>query len=157
MIGLALALVLVLAPLACAPGPGSRYFAAGGARCAFRARAPATLGHHAATPVVTILIGLGFGRIPRAAPPSLVPIRYAGAAHVPRLAWGLARAGVLSDEVDARPAGFAGGVVPLPPNPEAHLVVAPVFTRLAGVPWIAAVLKRADAVRSPSARPRATA
>lgn len=98
MIELAIALVLFLAPLAYSPGPGNLFFAANGARFGFRATVPANLGYHAATLVVTILIGLGFEWVSREAPMFLSVIRYAGAAYILWLAWGLARAGVLADE-----------------------------------------------------------
>lgn len=155
MIELAIALVLFLAPLAYSPGPGNLFFAANGARFGFRATVPANLGYHAATLVVTILIGLGFEWVSREAPMFLSVIRYAGAAYILWLAWGLARAGVLADEADARPASAVDGVVLLLLNPKAYLIIALMFTQFAGasdegktmlVLWIAVIFTLNNAV-----------
>lgn len=103
MLQLTIALVLFLAPLAYSPGPGNLFFAANGARFGFRATVPSNIGYHIATLLVTIAIGLGFDWISHEAPVILTAIRYVGAAYVLYLAWGLARAGVVSDGEEAKP------------------------------------------------------
>ena len=155
MTQLTIALVLFLAPLAYSPGPGNMVFAANGARFGFRATVPANLGYHAATLAVTIAIGLGFGWISREAPLLLMVIRYAGAAYVLYLAWGLARAGVLADETEAKPASAVDGAILLLLNPKAYLIIALMFTQFADasdmdrtalVLWIALIFTLNNAV-----------
>ena len=133
MIQLSIALVLFLAPLAYSPGPGNLFFAANGARFGFRGTVPANAGYHVATLAVTVAIGLGFDWISHEAPQFLRIIRYVGAAYVLYLAWSLARAGILADDADARPAGFVDGVVLLLLNPKAYLIIALMFTQFTGV------------------------
>lgn len=155
MTELAIALVLFLAPLAYSPGPGNLFFAANGARFGFRATVLANLGYHAATLAVTIVIGLGFDWVSREAPMFLSVIRYAGTAYVLWLAWGLAQAGVLADEADARPASAVDGVVLLLLNPKAYLIIALMFTQFSGdadegktmqVLWISVIFTLNNAV-----------
>ena len=155
MAQLTIALILFLAPLAYSPGPGNMFFAANGARFGFRATVPANLGYHVATLAVTIAIGFGFDWISREAPMFLAVIRFAGAAYVLYLAWGLARAGVLAGDTEAKPASIADGVILLLLNPKAYLIIALMFTQFAGaadmdrttfVIWIALIFTINNAV-----------
>ncbi|WP_245758919.1 LysE family translocator [Tropicimonas isoalkanivorans] len=132
MTEITIALLLFLAPLAYSPGPGNMFFAANGARFGFRATVPANVGYHLATVLLTIAIGLGFDWISRAAPLFLTITRYAGAAYILYLAFGLARAGVLADDSEARPAGVVDGAVVLLLNPKAYLIIALMFTQFTG-------------------------
>lgn len=145
---ISVALVLFLFPLAYSPGPGNLFFAANGARFGFRATVPSNLGYHIATIFVTIATGFGFDWILHEAPAILIAIRYVGAAYVLYLAWGLARAGVVSTSQEARPASVTDGVILLLLNPKAYLIIALMFTQFTTLPgnnqagmivWIAVV------------------
>lgn len=94
------ALLLFLLPLAYSPGPGNLFFAATGARFGLAATLPASLGYHAATLAVTLVLGAGFLGAIAAAPLLGSLMRWGGAAYVLWLAAGFARAGVLRDAAD---------------------------------------------------------
>lgn len=124
-----LALLLFLSPLAYSPGPGNLFFAANGARFGVLATMPASFGYHLATLIVTLAIGLGFLTLLEKVPALFEVIRWAGAAYVLWLAIKLIRAGRLSSQSKARPAGFIDGAVLLILNPKAYAIIALMFTQ----------------------------
>lgn len=124
-----LALLLFLSPLAYSPGPGNLFFAANGARFGVLATMPASFGYHLATLIVTLAIGLGFLTLLEKVPALFEVIRWAGAAFVLWLAIKLIRAGRLSSQSKARPAGFIDGAVLLILNPKAYAIIALMFTQ----------------------------
>jgi threonine/homoserine/homoserine lactone efflux protein len=132
MVGLAVALILFLAPLAYSPGPGNLFFAANGAWFGFQATLPANLGYHAATWFVTLAIGFGFLGVIEAAPQVFDALKFAGAAYVLWLAWKLVRTGLLGSGAEARPAGFWDGAMLLLLNPKAYVIIALMFTQFLG-------------------------
>jgi threonine/homoserine/homoserine lactone efflux protein len=132
MVGLAVALVLFLAPLAYSPGPGNLFFAANGARFGFRATLLANLGYHAATWCVTLAIGFGFLGVIEAAPQVFGALKFAGAAYVLWLASKLVRKGLLGSGAEARPARFWDGAMLLLLNPKAYVIIALMFTQFLG-------------------------
>lgn len=129
MLGLTLALVLFLLPLAYSPGPGNMFFAALGGRFGLRASLPASTGYHLATLVVTAAVGLGFSGLARLSPVLFDLLRYGGAAYVLWLAWGFLRAGTTTGAAEAREATALDGAVLLLLNPKAYLIIALMFTQ----------------------------
>ncbi len=132
MVGLAVALILFLAPLAYSPGPGNLFFAANGARFGLVATLPANLGYHVATWLVTVAIGFGFLGVIEAVPQVFGALKLAGAAYVLWLAWKLLRAGLLGSGAQARPARFWDGAMLLLLNPKAYVIIALMFTQFLG-------------------------
>lgn len=132
MVQTAMALVLFLIPLAYSPGPGNIFFAANSARFGFWATAPANVGYHVATWLVTA--GIGFGLMAAFAnhPGLFMGLKAAGSLYVLWLAWKLMRAGVLTGGGAAKPATFADGVMLLVLNPKAYVIVALMFTQFLG-------------------------
>ncbi len=121
------ALLLFLLPLAYSPGPGNLFFAATGARFGLAATLPASLGYHAATLAVTLVLGAGFLGAVAASPLLGSLMRWGGAAYVLWLAAGFARAGVLRDAPEARPATARDGALLLLLNPKAYLIIVLMF------------------------------
>lgn len=124
-----LRLILFLFPLAYSPGPGNMFFAALGARFGLRASAPASLGYHLATWIVTAAIGLGMGTALEGSPRASLAVRLAGVAYVLWLAWRIASAGALDHEAQARRAGVVDGAVLLLLNPKAYVIIALMFAQ----------------------------
>ncbi|WP_323765958.1 LysE family translocator [Marinovum sp.] len=140
-----LALILFLLPLAWSPGPGNLFFAAYGARFGLAATLPANAGYHLATWIVTLGLGLGFAEVSARAPGLFAVMRWAGAAYVLWLAWGLWQADAARGPA-ARRAGAAGGALLLLLNPKAYLIILLMFSQFIepdrgapGVLWIATV------------------
>jgi len=134
MIETAIALILFLLPLAYSPGPGNLFFAANGARFGVRRTLPASVGYHVATWLVTAAIGFGFLGALAAAPGAFVLLKVAGALYVLWIAWGLLRAGVWQQDVEACPASFRDGTMLLLLNPKAYVIIALMFTQFLSVP-----------------------
>ncbi len=123
-------LLVFLFPLAYSPGPGNLFFAASGARLGFKATIPATLGYHAATLVVSLVLGLGFGASVTQYPQALTGLRIAGGLYVLRLAWQLVRSeapGVI--DATAGELGGRAGALLLLLNPKAYVIIALMFTQ----------------------------
>lgn len=146
MLELTVALLLFLLPLAYSPGPGNMVFAAIGGRFGLRASIPASAGYHLATFGVTAAVGLGFSVMAGWNPLVFDILRYGGAAYVLWLAYGLMRAGAVTEGVEARPASALDGAVLLVLNPKAYLIIALMFTQFlavgsdpARVLWITAI------------------
>jgi threonine/homoserine/homoserine lactone efflux protein len=129
MARLAIPFLVLLRPLAWSPGPGDEVLAATGARFGVRSTVAASAGDHAALRVGALADGFGFARGGAVAATVLPAARIAGAVHVGRLAWKLARAEPLGDAPAARPLAAAGGAILPLPEPGACLVMAPVLAR----------------------------
>lgn len=123
------ALIVFLFPLAYSPGPGNMFFAANGARFGMRATMPANLGYHLATWVVTAAIGFGALAAFTTHPGAFQALRLLGSLYVLWLAWCLFRSGAHVGAKEAKPAGFATGVLLLLFNPKAYLIIALMFTQ----------------------------
>ena len=123
-------LLVFLFPLAYSPGPGNLFFAASGARLGFKATIPATMGYHAATLVVSLVLGLGFGASVTQYPLALTGLRIAGGLYVLRLAWQLVRSEARG-VIDATAGGLGGrdGALLLLLNPKAYVIIALMFTQ----------------------------
>ena len=129
MIELTIALILFLFPLAYSPGPGNMFFAAIGGRFGLRASAPAIIGYHLATFVVTAAIGFGFAGVARMSAEIFDLMRYLGSAYIFWLALKFLRAGATDDGKDARRATVMDGAILLLLNPKAYLIIALMFTQ----------------------------
>ncbi|MGE4327351.1 MAG: LysE family translocator [Pseudodonghicola sp.] len=143
---LTLPLLAFLFPLAYSPGPGNMIFAATGARFGLIATAPASLGYHLATWIVTAALGFGFATALAQAPLMFSLLKWAGAAYVLWLALGLWRAGAVAQGARARPMGARDGAVLLLLNPKAYVIIVLMFSQFlgpatgpAGVLWITTV------------------
>lgn len=143
-----LALLLFLVPLAYSPGPGNIFFSAIGGRFGLRATAPAMVGYHLATFLVTAAVGLGFSGLAQISPVLSEVLRYGGAAYVLWLGWGFLRAGAAAKMAEARRATALDGAILLLFNPKAYVIIALMFTQFlpgdgvsdpARVFWITAV------------------
>lgn len=131
-----LALIVFLFPLAYSPGPGNAFFAAIGAARGLRAAIPALLGYHAATFVVTAVIGLGVGVAVLSDPTVATVLAATGALYVLWLAIQFLRAAhrrrrAPGDVVASPPVsvGFWAGVIVLVLNPKAYAIIAAMFTQ----------------------------
>jgi threonine/homoserine/homoserine lactone efflux protein len=135
-----LALLMLLAPLAYSPGPGNAFFAAVGARHGLPGAVPALVGYHAATLVVTLAFGLGFGAVSSVSPQAILVLRYAGGAYVLYLAYLLIKAGATDAGAGPQAATFTDGAVLLLLNPKAYLIISLMFSQFlaaqASVDWI---------------------
>jgi len=129
MLELTVALILFLFPLAYSPGPGNMFFAAIGGRFGVRASAPASIGYHLATFVVTVAVGVGFAAVARVSSEVFEIMRYLGSAYVFWLAATFLRAGATADGRTARRATMVDGAVLLLLNPKAYLIIALMFTQ----------------------------
>ncbi len=127
-----MALPVFLFPLAYSPGPGNLFFAAQGARFGLRATLSPMVGYHVATFLATLAVGFGLDGLSAASPGLFWAIRTAGAGYVFWLAIKLMRAGRIGDMSDARPAGFADGVVLLVLNPKAFVIIVLMLTQFPG-------------------------
>ncbi|MDK3018715.1 LysE family translocator [Pseudodonghicola flavimaris] len=153
MADLTLPLLAFLFPLAYSPGPGNMLFAATGARFGLRATAPASLGYHLATWIVTAGLGFGIATALAQAPLLFALLKWAGAAYVLWLALGLWRAGALDAAQEARPMGARDGVVLLLLNPKAYVIILLMFSQFLGpatgpadVVWITTVFTLNNAI-----------
>lgn len=139
MIPTVLALVVFLFPLAFSPGPGNMFFAANGARFGIQATFPANVGYHVATWIVTAAIGFGALAAFATHPGTFLFLKLAGSLYVLWLASRLFRSGAHDGAAEAKPAGFATGVLLLLFNPKAYLIIALMFTQFIGsdaaAPW----------------------
>jgi threonine/homoserine/homoserine lactone efflux protein len=126
-----LTLLVFLFPLAFSPGPGNLLFAANAAQFGARATIPASLGYHLATWLVTAALGLGFSTTLAQSPAAFMALRWGGALFVLYLAWRLAGTGA-GGTMQARPAGFADGILLLLLNPKAYVIVALMFSQFLG-------------------------
>jgi threonine/homoserine/homoserine lactone efflux protein len=79
---LMVALIIFLFPLAYSPGPGNAFFASIGAAHGLRAAVPALIGYHAATFIVTVMIGMGAGLLFLSEPRVARTLSVLGAAYV---------------------------------------------------------------------------
>ncbi|ARE39540.1 Transporter, LysE family [Rhodovulum sp. P5] len=136
MLGITVALIVFLAPLAYSPGPGNLFFAASAARFGLRATWPANLGYHAATWGVTLSIGLGFAALMKVSPLFFSAIKWGGVAYVCTLSAAFFRAGRTTGAAEATPAGFLGGAVLLVLNPKAYLIIAMMFSQFLALPEV---------------------
>jgi len=118
-----LALMAFLFPLAYSPGPGNLFFAALGARFGFAATLAANAGYHAATLVVTGLVGVGLVSAIHPDTALFYGLKRAGSIYVMWLAWKMATSGNSSAEMSDRSAGFLDGVLLLILNPKAYVII----------------------------------
>lgn len=134
------ALLIFLLPLAYSPGPGNMVFAAMGARNGVSGTWRASAGYHAATWLVTVVIGLGFDAALSERPAIARAVQLLGAAYVLWLAFGLWRARTVRGTTHPPPAmGFGGGVLLLFLNPKAYMIIALMFTQFADAPGLGTV------------------
>jgi threonine/homoserine/homoserine lactone efflux protein len=135
-----IALLMFLAPLAYSPGPGNAYFAAIGARHGLRGAVPPLIGYHAATFIVTLAFGLGFGAISMVTPKTILVLRYAGGAYVLYLAYLLIKSGTSESDVQPQSASFADGAILLLFNPKAYLIISLMYSQFlpaqANADWV---------------------
>ncbi|PCH82024.1 MAG: lysine transporter LysE [Hyphomicrobiales bacterium] len=117
-----LVILVFLFPLAFSPGPGNMFFAANSARFGMRATLPANFGYHAATWIVTMLIGAGLGGIIIQFPTAGLWMKYLGAAYVFWLAIKLARSSA-PGEGKVAIAGFWDGFMLLLLNPKGYVIM----------------------------------
>jgi threonine/homoserine/homoserine lactone efflux protein len=130
----AIALIVFLVPLAYSPGPGNAFFAAIGASQGLRAAVPALAGYHAATVVVTLLLGIGMGVTILTNPVVSTVLTAAGSLYVLWLAFTFirsarARAKSVGEVAETRSIGFWSGAVVLLLNPKAYYIIAVMFTQ----------------------------
>lgn len=126
------ALLLFLFPLAYSPGPGNTFFAAMGARSGVAATLPANAGYHAATLVVTGLVGAGFVAVLDPASTLFLLLKTAGSIYVFWLAWKMATSGRANAGGEDRGAGFLDGVMLLVLNPKAYVIILLMYSQFAG-------------------------
>lgn len=126
------ALLVFLFPLAYSPGPGNMFFAAMGARSGLAATLPANAGYHAATLLVTALVGAGFVAVLDPASTLFFLMKTAGSIYVLWLAWKMATAGRSKADVHNSAAGFLDGVVLLVFNPKAYVIILLMYSQFAG-------------------------
>ena len=132
MIELSIALIVFLFPLAYSPGPGNLFFAVNGAKFGLMATLPSNAGYHAATWVVTVVLGFGFGAIVKQYPFAFKYIGIAGSVYVLYLAWLFFNAGVVGDTAGAPKIGFWDGAILLLFNPKAYVIIVAMFTQFLG-------------------------
>ncbi len=123
------ALILFLLPLAWSPGPGNLFFATLGARDGIAASCRASLGYHAATWIVTLVLGLGFGQLAGTAERAAQVMALAGGAYVLWMAWRLWGAGALVPNHAPPRASARDGAVLLLLNPKAYAIIAAMFAQ----------------------------
>ncbi len=126
------AFLVFLVPLAYSPGPGNAFFAAIGADSGLRAALPALAGYHAATLVVTAVIGFGLGALILTGPVAMV-LGVVGSLYVAWLGVSFLRAARAAREPTTpvarrRSIGFFDGAVVLLLNPKAYYIIGLVFT-----------------------------
>lgn len=126
------ALLVFLFPLAYSPGPGNMFFAAMGARSGLAATLPANAGYHAATLLVTALVGAGFVAVLDPASTLFFLLKTAGSIYVLWLAWKMVTAGRSNADVRNSAAGFLDGVVLLVFNPKAYVIILLMYSQFAG-------------------------
>lgn len=126
------ALLLFLFPLAYSPGPGNMFFAAMGARSGVAATLPANAGYHAATLVVTGLVGAGFVAVLDPASTLFLMLKTSGSIYVLWLAWKMATSGRNNAGGEDRGAGFLDGVMLLVLNPKAYVIILLMYSQFAG-------------------------
>ena len=126
------ALLLFLFPLAYSPGPGNMFFAAMGARSGVAATLPANAGYHAATLVVTGLVGAGFVAVLDPASTLFLLLKTSGSIYVLWLAWKMATSGRTNAGGEERGAGFLDGVMLLVLNPKAYVIILLMYSQFAG-------------------------
>lgn len=142
-----IALIIFLLPLAYSPGPGNAFFASIGAAHGLRAAIPALLGYHAATFVVTAMIGMGAGFLLLSEPRVARVLAILGAAYVFWLGYVFLKASLqvqAGGEVGGAPLkiGFIDGALILLFNPKAYYIIGLLFTQFLVPPnvGLAAVL-----------------
>lgn len=131
------ALIAFLFPLAYSPGPGNTFFAAIGASQGLSAAIPALIGYHAATFVVTALIGFGLGATVLTNPVFVTVLSAAGSLYVLWLAFTFIRAARSrsaspDSAVRAQPKrniGVWSGAIVLLLNPKAYYIIVVLFTQ----------------------------
>jgi threonine/homoserine/homoserine lactone efflux protein len=141
------ALVIFLLPLAYSPGPGNAFFASIGASHGLRAAIPALLGYHAATFVVTAMIGMGAGLLFLSEPRASRILAILGAAYVFWLGYLFLKASK-GTQAGSRGSGallrigFVDGALILLFNPKAYYIIGLLFTQFLVPPnvGLAAVL-----------------
>ena len=126
------ALLLFLFPLAYSPGPGNMFFAAMGARSGVAATLSANAGYHAATLVVTGLVGAGFVAVLDPASTLFLLLKTSGSIYVLWLAWKMAASGRANAGGEGRGAGFLDGVMLLVLNPKAYVIILLMYSQFAG-------------------------
>ncbi|MCY0095283.1 LysE family translocator [Hoeflea ulvae] len=124
-----LTLLAFLLPLAYSPGPGNLFFAALGARFGTMATLPANAGYHAATLVVTGLVGAGLISVIHPDTALFDVLKLAGSAYVLWLAWKMAISGRSSAKAGDNRAGFADGASLLILNPKAYVIILLMFSQ----------------------------
>lgn len=128
------ALIVFLFPLAYSPGPGNAFFASIGAAHGLRAAVPALLGYHAATFIVTVIIGLGAGMLFLSEPWIARILSILGAVYVFWLGYLFLRAS-METQASRRSSGapvtfkFADGALILLFNPKAYYIIGLLFTQ----------------------------
>ncbi len=147
---LTLQLIIFLFPLSYSPGPGNMFFAATGAKFGVLNTLPCSLGYHAATWIVTFLIGTGFYRTVINYPNLFKLIGIIGSAYVFYLAWQFFKAGQTTGQTTGQASiksiGVLSGVLLLLLNPKAYLIIFIMFSqflheqnKLSDILWITTV------------------
>ena len=124
-----LALLIFLFPLAYSPGPGNMFFAANGSALGFRATIPANGGYHAATWLVTLLIGVGLDSGIDRYPTAFAALKLAGAVYILRIAWRLFRSRPTTGEIAPARSTFTDGAMLLLLNPKAYVIIGLMFSQ----------------------------
>lgn len=144
---LMVALIIFLFPLAYSPGPGNAFFASIGAAHGLRAAVPALIGYHAATFIVTVVIGMGAGLLFLSEPRVARTLSILGAAYVFWLGYLFLRASMetqASRHSSGAPVAirFADGALVMLFNPKAYYIIGLLFTQFLVPPnvGLAAVL-----------------
>lgn len=140
-------LIIFLLPLAYSPGPGNAFFASIGASHGLRAAIPVLLGYHAATFVVSVMIGMGAGFLFLSEPRVARALSILGAAYVFWLGYLFLKAS-METEAGSRSSGapvtigFVDGALILLFNPKAYYIIGLLFTQFLVPPnvGLAAVL-----------------
>lgn len=105
------------------PGPNNMMLMASGVNFGFRRTIPHMLGIGVGFTVMVLLIGLGLGRVFELYPKLYVILKYAGAAYMLWLAWGIARSGPVGDgTARGSPMTFLGAAAFQWVNPKAWVM-----------------------------------
>ncbi|RVT82596.1 LysE family translocator [Rhodobacteraceae bacterium CCMM004] len=110
------------------PGPANMALMATGAAHGLRAALPFVAGVVVGKQIVIWPMGFGLLRLAEAAPGLFAALKWAAAAYICWLAWGIARSRLAQPGRAAAPPGFAAGLWVHPLNPKAWAMIATGFT-----------------------------